>query len=391
MRYLTSYVLVTESEAAGGTLRPLGVATHLSPGGAATPPVSPSQAAAAAAAAGGDATSPFAASSRPLLEIAADAEELSEPVPVRAWRQSTVASVPARAGLTLGVSAAGDNSPESLGQWDFQDPIEKPTCSCGNCKRKVKQKQQYLKRQEKERPPRMKSGVCHRRTALAEELAHTIDTDLVSGVARLNGAPPPPPPQAYYKSQVATPGSVRPHLTDGLPSVGPMDSPASMGPSPLPTLHSHQPSLVSADQTMPALSPHPPTPSGATPNPVTPLAGTGPDSVAPGEPKSVTETGAATPVYSPYPKPASVGAMPVGAAASAGADSEQKPRPTPAPAATSSSPQRTPLLRRPQLPTTQLEADVDMVDSSNLYDFSDSNLWSVPALFNALWRHHNGI
>ena len=375
MRYLTSYVLVTDEPAGGGggsggggsgggggPLRPLGVSTHLSPGGSATPPVSPSSGG------GADACSPFLASGRPLLEIAAgETELLSEPVAVRAWRQATVSCGPGRAGLTLGVSAAGDNSPESLGQWEFQDPIQKPSCACGNCKRKVRQKQQYLKRQEKERPQRMRAGVCHRRQTLSEELSRTIDTDLVSGVARLNGAPPPPPPQAYYKSQVATPGSVRPALTDGLPSVGPMDSPASVGPSPLPTPHS-QPCPLPTDHAMPTLSPHPPTPSGATPNPVTPLAGgdSAADVKPPADPGS-----AATPVYSPYPKPASVGPSPRPAGAPA---SEPPPPPAPAAPATTS-PVRQPLLRRPQLPTIQLETDVDMVDSSNLYNFGDVDLW----------------
>ncbi|KAF0295730.1 Mediator of RNA polymerase II transcription subunit 13-like [Amphibalanus amphitrite] len=314
MRYLTSYVLVSDEPSAGGgagagsggsALRPLGVSTHLSPGGAATPPVSPSSG-------GGRRRRRGVLAVRRLQPAAAGdcrrrrlgAARLSR------WPCAPGARPPSRAARAAarsrwGSAAAGDNSPESLGQWEFQDPIQKPSCACANCKRKVRQKQQYLKRQEKERPPRMKAGVCHRRQTLSEELSRTIDTDLVSGVARLNGAPPPPPPQAYYKSQVATPGSARPALTDGLPSVGPMDSPASVGPSPLPTPHS-QPGPLAADHAMPTLSPHPPTPSGATPNPVTPLAGgdAAGDTKPPADPGSV-----ATPVYSPYPKPASCGAQ----------------------------------------------------------------------------------
>jgi len=94
---------------------------------------------------------------------------------------------------------------------------------------------------------------------------------LVGGSGTPSGGPP-----SYPHGQSLTPNPL-PSMHGGsglgdtvpVPSVG---SPASAAPSPLPNPHSQPASVPPADQTMPTLSPHPPTSnSGAGhPQPATP-------------------------------------------------------------------------------------------------------------------------
>ncbi|XP_013416581.1 mediator of RNA polymerase II transcription subunit 13-like isoform X2 [Lingula anatina] len=198
-------------------------------------------------------------------------ETLSDLIVERVWQESCLA-VPSSKRSVGNENGIEENT---VGNWDFVDPVQKAHCSCtklkGNKQRLgfgqnksglpggKEKRGDKLEKTEKEKS-RLSRGMTpfHRRSPLSDDLlTQDLDIMIQRGSGGLqgtgNGADYP---FSGYKSQ---PGSNLPQFRTPNFEQGGMGIPRSDAPSPLVATHS-QPCEggQSSDPTMPTLSPHPP-------------------------------------------------------------------------------------------------------------------------------------
>ncbi|CAG0892736.1 unnamed protein product [Darwinula stevensoni] len=283
MKYPTRYVLLTEMDETPG------MQSLLQPGGSA-----------------GSHQHSHAISSRRSLKPLIDGNEVTagnkHPLESRVWQDGCVSGgtpfAPVHAsggcgnGEGDGEGSGQGNGSDSAGNWEFAEVHQtRPSCSFSKCRRlgklgRTSHVGSGVSRKAGERTSSKKFGSgssFHQQRAppQGEELgpaAFMLDSEMLSAPHRSGSGPPSqgagsmmppvglatpgpcsggggvPTPYAGYK--VGTPGSV-----SGLRGMGSVGSPGSVGPSPLPTPHSHhsQPPSVSnvGEGMMPTLSPHP--------------------------------------------------------------------------------------------------------------------------------------
>uniref|UniRef100_A0A6P7FLV9 Mediator of RNA polymerase II transcription subunit 13 n=1 Tax=Diabrotica virgifera virgifera TaxID=50390 RepID=A0A6P7FLV9_DIAVI len=169
-------------------------------------------------------------------------------------REQTAATIlPERTWQECILGGGQNTQPENKefsGNWDFVEPTRRTTCVCSKCRKSVGPHSNSNKWATG-------SGAFHRSSGKAGRakvpfhrrfpLLPFPTERCISGSYTPQGGPP-----SYPRTQEST----------AIPSVG---SPPSVAPSPLPNPHSQPASVPPGDQTMPTLSPHPPT---ANPSPL---------------------------------------------------------------------------------------------------------------------------
>ncbi|XP_056640705.1 mediator of RNA polymerase II transcription subunit 13-like isoform X1 [Diorhabda sublineata] len=204
-------------------------------------------------------------------------------------RDATAATVlPERTWQECILGGGGQNAQqdkEFSGNWDFVEPTRRTNCICSKCRKSIAPTSSSNKwTSSSGASPRWSSGKTgrtkvpfHRRSPLLPLTNERCN----SGSYTPQGGPP-----SYPRTQEST----------AIPSVG---SPPSVAPSPLPNPHSQPASVPPGDQTMPTLSPHPPTanpsPLDKTHTPDLPLksvdsSGNSPTTVTISETKNETQT-----------------------------------------------------------------------------------------------------
>jgi mediator of RNA polymerase II transcription subunit 13 len=242
MKYPSCYVLVTDLDdnANSSVLNGTGVSPPnglvkngtSSPVLIQTPPPSPVQINSRVPQPG-----PYSVSVEHTLTMSKD-ETAATVLPERVWQECIHGGPP-------GCNQPASNTPhEFTGQWDFVDPIKRANCTCSKCRKYVGSMTSNkwstgsnTKTTNSPRPSKAVRGRVpfHRRSPVPAE------SDRCSGSYTPQGGPP-----SYPRTQESV----------AIPSVG---SPPSVAPSPLPNPHSQPASVPPGDQTMPMLSPHPPT------------------------------------------------------------------------------------------------------------------------------------
>ncbi|XP_044252330.1 mediator of RNA polymerase II transcription subunit 13-like isoform X1 [Tribolium madens] len=237
MKYPSCYVLVTDLDDTvnasmmncTGVNPPNGVVKNgtSSPILTQTPPPSPIQINSRVPQPG-----PYSVSVEHPLSMSRD-ETAATVLPERVWQECIHGGPP-------GCTQPTSNPPhEFTGQWDFVDPIKRANCTCSKCRKYMgsmtSNKWSTGGNTKTTNSPRPSKAVRGRVPF------HRRSPDRCSGSYTPQGGPP-----SYPRTQESV----------AIPSVG---SPPSVAPSPLPNPHSQPASVPPGDQTMPMLSPHPPT------------------------------------------------------------------------------------------------------------------------------------